>query len=110
MTVSCEQCGGTGVCRTCYVPRRRNAQTRQVAGQNTASAQEKRARYSGELRQRIAELEAKIQRKEFDLSLMRLKGTDVSSNGTYSIYLQELYGCQTELTKLRLQLTELGNL
>ena len=87
---SCEVCHGTGICQTCYVPFRNvvnpiatfqpnsNIEYRYNSTSADSSNQEAaKQRKIAALRQRIQELQAKVERADWDERMMKLRGTDL---------------------------------
>ena len=120
---SCEVCHGTGVCQTCYVPFRNvanSASTFQpnegtVYGYNSTSGDSSnkeaaKQRKIAALRQSIQELQAKIERADWDERIMKLRGTDISSRRVYMSQVNLRYQYERQLSELQYKLQQLESL
>lgn len=94
---ACRYCGGTGICMTCYTPQRQSA----YAGQSTGTLSD---RSRSDIQNRIIELQAKLDRVEWDMRRMELDGTSVSSPSVYSSYSQLRYAYATQIIALQSKL------
>lgn len=120
---SCEVCHGTGVCQACYVPFR-NAASVGVgfqpnvmggfgcnASQSGSSNQEAaKQRKIAALRRSIQELQAKIERADWDERMMKLRGTDISSRTVYMSQVNLKFQYEKQLSELQYKLQQLENL
>lgn len=114
----CPDCDGLGVCQTCYIPTRSNPTYRPTynatptAGGN-ANVAASRARQIETLRRRIYDLQAKIDRIEYDERMRKLRssihGVDTSMTTLYMQQAQLKYTYQTQLIQLQSQLDQLEN-
>ena len=112
----CPDCDGLGVCQTCYIPTRSNPTYRPTynatptAGGN-ANVAASRARQIETLRRRIYDLQAKIDRIEYDERMRKLRssihGVDTSMTTLYMQQAQLKYTYQTQLIQLQSQLDQL---
>ena len=110
---SCETCKGTGICQTCFVPMR-NPQfyNQDYSGQGNSEQQmpnpdANRQRRINSLRQRIYELQAKIEKAKWDERIMRLRDTDISSYCVYQSQLNLKFQYEKQLLRLRAELQQL---
>lgn len=120
---SCEVCHGTGICQTCYVPFRNventsvNFQQNAMGGygyntlSETPSSQEvAKQRKIAALRQSIQDLQAKIERADWDERMMKLKGTDISSRRVYMSQVNLKFQYERQLSELQYKLQQLERL
>ena len=120
---SCNVCRGTGVCQACYVPFR-NVATTSVnfqpnvmggygynASSNVSSNQEAaKQRKIAALRQSIQELQAKIERADWDERMMKLRGTDISSRRVYMSQVNLKLQYERQLCELQYRLQQMEKL
>ena len=120
---SCNVCRGTGVCQACYVPFR-NVATTSVnfqpnvmggygynASSNVSSNQEAaKQRKIAALRQSIQELQAKIERADWDERMMKLRGTDTSSRRVYMSQVNLKLQYERQLCELQYRLQQMEKL
>lgn len=108
----CARCFGTGVCQTCYVPvRNPGAPHPDPLNPVDHTAQDQaRQRKIAALRQRIAELEAEVQKTEWDVRMYQLKDMDVANKTAYFSVLQLKTNLSMQLAKLRHDLSTLENM
>lgn len=120
---SCNVCHGTGVCQACYVPFR-NVATTSVnfqpnvmggygynASSNVSSNQEAaKQRKIAALRQSIQELQAKIERADWDERMMKLRGTDISSRRVYISQVNLKLQYERQLCELQYRLQQMEKL
>lgn len=118
---SCRHCGGTGVCPTCYVPKRAvNANNiiynplsgggTPIIGVSYERSQDKRAmqmQHRAQIEQEIMNLRGKIQKIDFDLNIMKLKSQEVSQRNVYLSYVNLKYQYQRQLIELQSRLNTL---
>ena len=110
---SCDTCKGTGICQTCFVPMRnpqfynQDYSGKGNNGQQMSSSEANRQRKINSLRQRIYELQAKIEKAEWDERLMRLRGTDISSIRVYRSQLNLKYQYEKQILQLKAELQQL---
>lgn len=105
----CSRCGGTGICQTCYVPVR-GASSAHFDSQSPVDDSAMRRtleRKAADLRARISELEADVQKAERDIFMYQLKGMDVSSRGAYMSVVQYKTQVSIMLTDLRSKLSDI---
>lgn len=115
---SCPQCGGTGVCQTCYIPFRnpvRSAATSPMGtpyggGIRMPDTDAAKQRRIDALRQRIQELQMKIERADWDERIMKLRGTDVAARRVYMSQVQLKYQYERQLADLQYELQQLESL
>ena len=62
------------------------------------------------LRQRIQELQAKVERADWDERMMKLRGTDLSSRTVYMSQVNLKYQYERQLSELQYKLQQLENL
>lgn len=100
-TVSvCDKCNGTGLCQTCYIPMRNN--------ENANPAPDAiRQRKIASLKNRINELQKKIEDSKWNERMMQLKGTDFTSSTVYMSQANLTYKYEIELINLQSQLEQL---
>ena len=120
---SCDVCHGTGVCQACYVPFR-NVATTSVnfqpnvmggygynASSNVSSNQEAaKQRKIAALRQSIQDLQAKIERADWDERMMKLRGTDISSRRVYMSQVNLKFQYERQLCELQYRLQQMERL
>lgn len=102
----CPYCGGTGTCYTCYIPERRTvgvAMSTSAAGPANMPNGRNTNMYNSIMAQ-ISDLQSKIQKIDWDLKMMQLNGTEVSSHSVYTTYLQLKYSYQKQLIELQSRL------
>lgn len=113
---SCTACHGTGVCQNCYVPFRNGAAGGTVGMGSTYNPADMpnpsaaRQHKADSLRQRIQELQAKLERAEWDERIMKLRGTDVSSRRVYMSQVGLKYQYERQLSELQYELQQLERL
>ena len=100
-TVSvCDKCNGTGLCQTCYIP------VRNIENANPAT-DAIRQRKIALLKNRINELQKKIEDSKWNERMMQLKGTDFTSSTVYMSQANLTYKYEIELINLQSQLEQL---
>lgn len=109
MIETCQACAGTGLCQTCYVPVRGNSNVGQSLGfdQRNNTAEISKQKRIAAIRSRIQELQSNIEKIEWDLRIMQLKGTTYSSYMTYSSVLQLKSSYERQLIDLQSELQQL---
>lgn len=120
---SCEVCYGTGVCQTCYVPFRNiangggNFQPNIMGGYGynaplceSSNQEAARQRKIAALRQSIQELQAKVERADWDERMMKLRGTDISSRTVYMSQVNLKCQYERQLSELQYKLQQLEGL
>lgn len=109
---TCPTCNGTGVCQKCYVPMRSGTNlANEVYGNvQMPNPEMNRQRKIAALRKSISELQSKIERTDWDLRMMQLKGMDVSSHTTYSSQLELKFQYERQLTQAQYELQQLESL
>ncbi len=108
----CARCFGTGICQSCYVP------VRTLPSQHPdpySPVQDDQMRHSSKrkadaIRARIRELEAQLERAEWDIRMYQLKDMDVANRTSYSAQLQYKTQLSMQIDKLRYQLQSLESL
>ena len=120
---SCDVCHGTGICQNCYVPFRNVTNPTSVFQSNagtgygynstsvdSSNQEAAKQRKIATLRQRIQELQTKIERADWDERMMKLRGTDISSRRVYMSQVNLKYQYESQLTELQYKLQQLENL
>lgn len=111
--VPCPYCGGTGTCQTCDIPVRQPRYSpsapmgQQGGGFPGGSSPQQRQQAYANLTQAISELQSKIQQVDWDMKMMQLRGTDVSSASVYRSYLSLKHGYERQLLDLQNKLQNL---
>lgn len=116
---ACTNCYGTGVCQGCYVPIRMTNTVgvgQQTAGMgsiynttNMPTPSIAKQRKIETLRQRIQELQMKIERADWDEKIMKLRGTDITFRNNYMSQVSLKYQYEKQLTNLQYELQQLEN-
>ena len=108
----CTACNGTGTCQTCYVPTRESTNfTNQVLGNAPMSDPNvSRQRKIIALRERINDLQSKIEQAEWEKRMMQLRGTDVSSRMVYSSHINLMHNYKMQLIHAQSELQQLENM
>jgi len=117
---SCRHCGGTGVCPTCYVPKRtvnaNNVIYNPLVGgmpingvpyERAQNERDRQMQHRAQIEQEIINLRDKIQKIEFDLNIMKLKNQEVSQRQVYLSYVNLKYQYQRQLIELQSRLNTL---
>ena len=120
---SCEVCHGIGICQTCYVPFRNIVNPASAFQQNvgagysynstfvdSSNQEASKQRKITALRQSIQELQAKVERADWDERMMKLRGTDMSSRTVYMSQVNLKYQYERQLRELQYKLQQLENL
>lgn len=120
---SCEVCHGIGICQTCYVPFRNIVNPASAFQQNagagygynstfvdSSNQEASKQRKIIALRQRIQELQAKVERADWDERMMKLRGTDMSSRTVYMSQVNLKYQYERQLRELQYKLQQLEDL
>ena len=109
---SCRACRGTGVCQTCYVPIRQGTPLAKevYSGVSVPDAAESRQRKIAALRQTISDLQSKIEKAEWDVRMMQVKGMDVFSHTAYSAQLELKHQYERQLIHAQYELSQLEGL
>lgn len=109
---SCRVCRGTGVCQTCYVPIRRGTSLAQevCSGVPAPDVAESRQRKIAALRQTVSDLQSKIEKAEWDVRMMQVKGMDVFSHTAYSAQLELKHQYERQLIHAQYELGQLERL
>lgn len=107
----CTHCNGTGVCQTCYVPTRQSALSsgERYIDSVYSNAEEARQRKIASLQTIIRDLQSKIEKVEWDLRIMQLRGMDVTSRSVYSSQLSLKHQYQIQLLNHQYELQQLEN-
>lgn len=110
----CASCGGTGVCQTCYMPVRGGDATAAMTGQPTGArsqyAEEVRQRKADALRQRIMQLQRKVEQAEWDKRCMQLRGIDTTARGVYMSQATLKYDLERQILDLQNELRQLEDI
>ena len=108
---TCTKCNGTGVCQTCYVPTRQTVLSpgERYSDSVSSGAADARQRKIASLHQIISDLQSKIEKVEWDLRVMRLRGMDVASNTVYSSQLSLKYQYERQILNHQFELQQLEN-
>lgn len=108
----CTACNGTGTCQTCYVPTHESTNfTNQVLGNAPMSdSNVSRQRKIIALRERISDLQSKIEQAEWEKRMMQLRGTDVSSRMVYSSHIDLMHNYKMQLIHAQSELQQLENM
>ena len=106
---SCRACDGTGICQKCYVPVRlgTNLANEVYNGSSIPDSSLSREKRIAALHKTISELQAKIEKVEWDARMMQRKGTDVSSHMVYSSQLELKHQYQRQLLQAQHELQQL---
>ena len=109
MIETCQACAGTGQCQTCYLPVRGTSNFGQSMGfdQRKNNAEVSKQKRIAAINSQIYELQAKIEKIEWDLRIMKLKGHLYSSHMTYTSILQLKFTYEQQLIKLQSELRQL---
>ena len=109
---SCQACIGTGVCQTCYVPIRQGSNlANQVYGNvQMPNPEMSRQRKIETLRRTISDLQAKIEKEDWNQRMMQLKGMDWRSRITYSSQMELKQMYERQLLQAKFELQQLGNM
>lgn len=118
---SCRHCGGTGVCPTCYVPKRKGYVNNSIYNQldvggthidgvsyeRTQVERVNQMRRRLQIEQEIMNLREEIQKLDIDLNIMKLKNQEISQRNVYLSYVNLKYKYQRQLLELQSQLNTL---
>ena len=109
---SCPTCNGTGICQKCYVPVRPGTTLANEIYNDTslpdpAISKEKRI---AALNKTISELQAKIEKADWDARMMQRKGTDISLHMVYSSHLELKHYYQRQLLQAQNELQQIENI
>ncbi len=109
---NCTTCNGTGVCQTCYVPIRQGSNlANQVYGNvQMPNPTLNRQRKIEALRRTINDLQAKIEKEEWNQRMWQLKGMDVSSHIAYSSQLELKHMYERQLIQAQYELQQLESM
>ena len=108
----CTACNGTGVCQTCYVPIRQGSNlANQVYGNvQMPDPALSRQRKIDALRRTISDLQAKIEKEEWNQRMWQLKGMDVSAHTAYSSQLELKHIYERQLLQVQYELQQLESM
>lgn len=110
LVYNCESCHGSGVCQNCFIPIRTfNSQLHSSNNLETYEGN-KRQRKINAIRSQINDLQSKIESVEFDIRIMKLRGSDITSHSVFRSQLDLKYGYQRQLLDLQNKLYQLENL
>ncbi len=104
----CPYCGGTGICQTCYIPRRQPSMTAPSQNPNIGSTRAKRHRPVAVIQSEINDVRHQIEQIEWNWRMRDMRGQQVS----YSLFQSEnqlRYTLQMKLSKLERELAESFN-
>lgn len=109
---SCVACNGTGTCQKCYVPLRpgtnlANEIYNGIAQPNPSLSRENRI---AALHKTISDLQAKIEKEEWEARMMQRRGMDVSLHMAYSSHLELKHQYQMQLLQAQNELQQLENI
>lgn len=109
---SCAICNETGVCQKCYVPVRpgTNLANAVYGGVQMPNPDMNRQRKIAALQRTISELQAKIEKADWDARIMQRKGTDVSLRTVYSSHLELKHQYQRQLLQAQYELQQLESM
>jgi len=109
---SCQACIGTGICQTCYVPIRQGSNlANQVYGNVQMPKPEmSRQRKIETLRRTISDLQAKIEKEDWNQRMMQLKGMDWRSRIAYSSQMELKQMYERQLLQAKFELQQLENM
>ena len=109
---ACPTCNGTGICQKCYVPMRAGTNLSNEVYGNAQVPNPLMNRQSkiAALKKTISELQSKIEKADWDLRMMQLKGMDVSSHTVYSSQLELKFQYERQLIQLQYELQQLENM
>lgn len=108
----CGTCNGTGVCQKCFVPIRESSPlyTTISDGANLPNSEISKQRKIVALQKAIADLQAKIEKADWDARMMQRKGTDVSLHAVYSSHLDLKFQYERQLIQAQHELQQLLNM
>jgi len=104
---SCMACHGTGCCQQCYIPTRQNSNGFSQQNTQQPNPQASKQRQIASLQRQIDDLQRKIEKTEFDIRMMQIRGTDLSSKHVYFSMLQLKSQYERQLINLQYQLQQL---
>ena len=113
MVETCQACAGTGQCQTCYLPTHSAQNIGQYAGpsvgvnQMANNAEVSRQRRVAALNSQIQDLQAKIEKINWDLRIMKLRDISYNSQLTYQSILRLRFSYEQQLIKLQSELRQL---
>lgn len=115
---SCEKCHGTGICQNCYIPFRNIGNSSNMSSgfgqiysqQNMPNPNAVKLRKAEGLRQQIRELQMKVEQADWDVKIMKLRGTDITSHHSYMSQVNLKYQYERQLANLQYELKQLENL
>ena len=107
----CIVCNGTGICQRCYVPMRESSPlyTTISDGANFPNPEMSKQRKIATLQKTIADLQAKIEKADWDARMMQRKGTDMSLHTVYNSHLELKHSYQRQLLQAQYELQQLEN-
>lgn len=108
----CPACNGTGVCQTCYVPIRQGTNIgNQVLGNvQTPIPDINRQRKINSLRERIIDLQSKIEQAEWEKRMMQKKDIDHTSQIMYGAHISLIHEYRMQLINAQFELQQLENM
>lgn len=108
----CDVCARTGICQTCYVPQRTAPSTTypNQPGTTQNNGRAAKDRQIEGLRINIADLQAKIEKTQWDMKMMQLKDMDRTNSSVYLSYNQLLHQYNMQMINLQSQLEQLEQL
>lgn len=107
----CPVCGGTGVCPTCYVPIRQgtNFGNQIIGNVQSPNSEINRQRKINALRERISDLQSKIEQAEWEKRMMQLRGTNLSSRTVYGAHINLIHEYKMQLINAQYELQQIEN-
>lgn len=109
---SCTACYGTGICQRCYVPIRQASRMAAAVygGTQIPNADASRQRKIAALRKTISELQANLERAEWEEREMKRRCMDLHSNTVYSNQLQLKHFYERQLIHAQYELSQLESM
>lgn len=109
---ACTTCSRTGVCQTCYVPVRVGSTMANAVngGVQMPNPEMSRQRKIAALQKTIGDLQAKIEKTEWDIRMMQLKGMDMASRMAYSSQLELKHQYERQLIQAQYELQQLESM
>lgn len=113
MVETCQACAGTGQCQTCYLPMHSPQNIGQYTNpgigfnQMANNADVSKQKRVAALNSQIQELQAKIEKINWDLRIMKLRDISYNSQLTYQSILRLRFTYEQQLIKLQSELRQL---
>ena len=110
--LKCKTCNGTGFCQKCYVPiRGADPLSNEVYGNGSLpNVDANRQRKIAALQRTISDLQAKIEKVDWDARMMQRKGTDVSLHMVYSSHIELKHQYERQLLNAQHELQQLESI